>query len=446
MAKKDASICAKAGSLCGKSAFSGKAVWQSSVYEFESTDVMVLPTPMSSQRPWLSSRAPSKPGGQEFVWFSLMFIMSLATSSGMGALVVAILSICKAGDLILAQSDCYGGSREFLEIDAPRFGIKTQFIDVHNVQTLELALKNSVIKRETVNGRTLHAENKLAVKNSDIQRETVNGRTLHAENKLAVKNSVIQRETVNGRTLHAENKNNSIIVFLESITNPCVRVADLQSISIVCKMYGAFLIVDNTFPTPVRIKPLKQGADMVIHSVTKFLGGHSDLVAGVVVGSSHHIELASILAVRWGLIAPPFDSWLATKGITTLQVRMERALSTTAELARRILCSSIPVKLNWTPDCAIMSIQVAGGVDGASRAVSNLKMIKFVPSLGGTTTTVSHPVSTSHTSLPTAEREAMGITDGMLRLSVGLEDVEDIWIDIQRGLLAAAATDNTSDF
>ncbi|XP_057819258.1 uncharacterized protein LOC131032330 isoform X2 [Cryptomeria japonica] len=348
---------------------------------------MVLPTLMSSRRPWPFLRVPSK------------LDAGLATTSGMGALVAAILSICKAGDHILAQFDCYGVSREFLEIDAPRFGIKTQFIDVHNVQTLEFALKNSVIQRETVNGSTLPAEN---------------------------------------------NKNN-IIVFLESVTNPCVRVADLQSISTVCKMYGAFLIVDNTFPTPLKIKPLKQGADMVIHSVTKFLGGHSDLVAGVLVGSSHHIELASKLAGRWGLIAAPFDSWLATKGITTLQVRMERALSTTAELARRILCSSIPRKLNWTPDCAMMSIELPGGLDGASRALSSFKMIKFAPSLGGTTTTVSHPVSTSHKSVPPAEREAMGITDGMIRLSIGLEDVEDIWIDIERGLFAAAATEKTSD-
>ncbi|KAH9329369.1 hypothetical protein KI387_001477, partial [Taxus chinensis] len=388
MAEKDWSICAKAGSLCTDTAFSGLALWQSSVYELNSIRDL-------ASAPYVYRRYAS-PNSDELAKAVALLEgaqQGLATSSGMGALVAAILSICKAGDHILAQFDCYGVTRDFLEIDAQRFGMKTQFIDVHDVQTLELALKNSLI----------------------------------------------QHGTVSELTTTAQNNNNNIVVFLESITNPCIRVADLQSISCVCKKYGAFLIVDNTFATPVKIKPIKQGADMVIHSVTKFLGGHDDVVAGVVAGSSHHIELASKLAGRWGLTAAPLDSWLATRGIRTLQVRMERALSTTAELARRILCSSMPVNIKWTPDCAVMSIEVPGGLDGANRAMSCFKMIKFRTSLGGTSTIVSHPVSTSHRSLSAAEREMAGITDGMLRLSVGLEDVEDIWADVESGLAAAAS-------
>lgn len=388
---QDSSICAHAGSLFAEdsnNAFPGKALWQSSVYEFDSLDELA-----AARYVYRRYGSPNSDELAKAVALLEAAEQGLATSSGMGAIVAGVLSFCKAGDLILAQFDCYGITREFFEVDAQRFGIMTQFLDVHNVQTLELALKNCV--------------------------------------------------TANGQTTTAS-RNNNTIVFLESITNPCVRVADLQSISTVCKKYGAFLIVDNTFATPIRVKPIKQGADMVIHSVTKFLGGHSDLVAGVVAGSSHHIELASKLAGRWGLLAAPFDSWLATRGIRTLQVRMERALSTTAELARRILYSSIPVRIKWTPDCAIMAIEVPGGFEEANRAVSCFKIIKFAPSLGGTTTTVSHPASTSHRSLPHAEREVMGITDGMLRISVGLEDVEDIWSDIERGLAAAVTANKPS--
>lgn len=388
---QDSSICAHARSLFAgdsSSAFSGKALWQSSVYEFDSLEELA-----AARYVYRRYGSPNSDELAKAVALLEAADQGLATSSGMGAIVAGVLSFCKAGDLILAQFDCYGITREFFEVDAQRFGIRMQFLDVHNVQTLELALKNCV--------------------------------------------------TANGQTTTAS-RNNNTIVFLESITNPCVRVADLQSISTVCKKYGAFLIVDNTFATPIRVKPIKQGADMVIHSVTKFLGGHSDLVAGVVAGSSHHIELASKLAGRWGLLAAPFDSWLATRGICTLQVRMERALSTTAELARRILDCSIPVRIKWTPDCAIMAIEVPGGFEEANRVVSSFKIIKFAPSLGGTTTTVSHPASTSHRSLPHAERKVMGITDGMLRISVGLEDVEDIWSDIERGLAAAVTANKPS--
>lgn len=388
----DSTICAHAGSLCtgnSSNAFSAKALWQSSVYEFDSLEELA-----SARYVYRRYGSPNSDELAKAVALLEAAEQGLATSSGMGAIVAAILSFCKAGDLILAQFDCYGITREFFEVDAPRFGIRTQFLDVHNVQTLELSLKNIL--------------------------------------------------TANEQTTTAEPRNNNTVVFLESITNPSVRVADLPSISTVCKKYGAFLIVDNTFATPIRIKPIKQGADMVIHSVTKFLGGHSDLVAGVVAGSSHHIELASKLVARWGLLAAPFDSWLATRGIRTLQVRMERALSTTAELARRIIRSSIPVMIKWSSDCAIMAIEVPGGFDGANKAVSCFKMIKFAPSLGGTTTTVSHPASTSHRTVPYAEREAMGITDGMLRLSMGLEDVEDIWSDIERGLAAAVTANKPS--
>eukprot|EP01018_Ginkgo_biloba_P017148 Gb_06532 [translate_table: standard] len=421
---KDASVCAHAGSLCNKSEFSGKALWQSSVYEFDSLEDLASATYVY--------RRYGSPNSDELAKAVALLEAAeqgLATSSGMGAIVAGVLAVGKAGDRIFAQFDCYGITREFFEIDATRFGLRTDFIDVHNVQTLEVALKNYVIPNKTASGLT---------------------------------------DT-------AEPTNGNVIVFLESITNPCIRVADVQAVSDVCKKYGAFLIVDNTFATPVRVKPIKQmgsgcmivgcclspysdvsrgqafsmalkklGADMVIHSVTKFLGGHSDLVAGVVVGTSQHIQAATKLASRWGLTAAPFDSWLASRGIRTLQVRMGRALSTTAELAKRLLCSCIPLSTKWTPDCAIMAIEVPGGLDGAKRAVSCFKLIKLAPSLGGTSTTVSHPASTSHKSLSIAERERMGISDGMLRISVGLEDVEDIWSDIKQGLAAAAAATATA--
>eukprot|EP00249_Psilotum_nudum_P015680 c25464_g1_i2 orf=352-1092(-) len=187
-----------------------------------------------------------------------------------------------------------------------------------------------------------------------------------------------------------------------------------------------------------------QGAHLVVHSATKYIGGHDDLMAGAVVGSSPLIEQAKKLAARWGLTVAPFDAWLAIRSIHSLQVRVERAWASAATLAERIIASRLALQVNAAPRCAIICIEVPGGYEGVNRAIKSFALVKLSPSFGGTCTSVSHSASSSHKFLSPQERKRLGITDGILRISVGLENVEDIWADLNCGLLAAASISPTT--
>lgn len=218
-------------------------------------------------------------------------------------------------------------------------------------------------------------------------------------------------------------------VLVETVSNPLVRAVDVAGLAKLCAARGTPLLVDNTFPTPIFARPFAQGADAVIHSATKFLGGHHDLCAGVLCGRATFIADARAVAKRFGMTAAPFDCWLACRGIRTLAVRMERAQQTAGELARRLRGDQRVRVVHYPGTGAILSFELADGA-AAARAVDAMRLITLTPSLGGTTTTASHAATSSHRGLSADERRALGITDGLLRLSVGLEDVEDVWRDL----------------
>lgn len=369
--RHDSTLCAQAGAR--------KAIWQASVYDFHSLTQL-----QSAAHIYRRYGCPNSDELASAVAALERAPAGLATSTGMGAIVAAVMSICKAGDLAIVNSDVYGVTYQFFNVDLRRFGIDIMFEDAFDVHLLENVLKEA-------------------------------------------------SEPINGPSKR------NVVVFVESITNPLVKVADVSSIAIICKKYAATLIVDNTMATPLRMKPLLEGANLVVHSATKFMGGHSDLMAGIVVGASRYVEEATNLATRWGLTAAPFDAWLAVRGIHSLQVRMERAWASAAALAERCVASELALRIMSAPKCAIMCMEVHGGLEGANRAIEAFKLLKLSPSFGGTSTIVSHSATSSHKSLGAELRNKLGITDGLLRVSVGLEEVDDIWADLRAGLLAAAA-------
>jgi cystathionine beta-lyase/cystathionine gamma-synthase len=219
------------------------------------------------------------------------------------------------------------------------------------------------------------------------------------------------------------------LVLVESIANPLLATVDVEVVANACHENGARLVVDNTFATPLGRQPLAQGADLVVHSVTKFLGGHHDLCAGALVGESGWVRAAHGVAARMGLTAAPFTAWLAVRGIRTLDVRMRRAWETAAELATRLRGLG-GVRTVYSADrCALVSFDV-GSYEAAEHLVASLALITLSPSLGGATTTISHPATSSHRALSEQTRERLGIGPGLLRISVGIENVEDVWSDL----------------
>jgi cystathionine beta-lyase/cystathionine gamma-synthase len=223
------------------------------------------------------------------------------------------------------------------------------------------------------------------------------------------------------------------LALVESISNPLLRRPDLAALAQICRQHGCLLAVDNTFATPLGCAPLAAGADLVVHSVTKFLGGHHDLCAGALVGAADLVAAARAVAVRMGLLAAPLASWLAVRGLRTLAVRMERAWANAAQLAVHLAADSRVSAVYSADQCALVSFDL-GQIERAEALVSGLSLITLSPSLGGVTTTISHPATSSHCALTDAQRRSAGIGPGLLRLSVGIEQVDDLWADLSRAM------------
>lgn len=247
---------------------------------------------------------------------------------------------------------------------------------------------------------------------------------------------------------------NSGVLILESISNPLGRVCALDRWIARAHEIGAGVIVDNTFATPYHVNPLDLGADIVIHSVTKFIGGHSDLILGALVGSRQLMERAAGLVNVMGITPDPFAAWLAFRGARTFALRMERSSENAMTLAT-VLKSHPGVSqvyysgLASNPDYsnarrllnrgfgAILGVSVAGGRPAAERVLQALSIVPLVPSLGDVMTTVSHPVVASHRDLTLDEQLAVGIDGGVLRVSVGIENVRDLILDFTTALDSA---------
>lgn len=223
------------------------------------------------------------------------------------------------------------------------------------------------------------------------------------------------------------------LLLVESLSNPLVREVDTNALAWHCRARGAKLCVDNTFATPMLRRPISTGADLVVHSASKFLGGHHDLCAGVVVGDAEMVEASRGVAKRMGCTAAPLDAWLTSRGLKTLHLRVERGEANAKLLAERLGEHPAVGEVHYPGWSAMLSFELADEAT-ARRAVSACEGLPLTPSLGGTQTTLSHPASSSHRPLTAEQRAELGISDGLLRISCGVESGEDLWNELSRAL------------
>jgi cystathionine beta-lyase/cystathionine gamma-synthase len=239
-------------------------------------------------------------------------------------------------------------------------------------------------------------------------------------------------------------------IFIETPTNPLMRVLDLRVPARLAQEFGLALLVDATFASPINFRPLEHGADVVITSATKYLNGHSDVIAGAIAGTTPVVEEVTRLMRLWGQSIDPHQAWLLDRGLKTLAVRVQRhnengmAVARWAEERRGIARVHYP-GLPSHPDHetatqtldgfgGMVGLEIAGGAEGAERFLRRLTLVAHAPSLAGVESLVSEPRLTSHKHLPPAARAAQGIPDGFVRLSCGIEDAEDLIADLDQAL------------
>jgi cystathionine gamma-lyase len=254
-----------------------------------------------------------------------------------------------------------------------------------------------------------------------------------------------------GAALKAALKPNTKMIWAETPTNPMLKLVDLAKVAAFAKKHGLILVVDNTFCSPMIQRPLEFGADLVLHSATKYLNGHSDMVGGIVVaGSKDMAEQMGFLQNSVGAVAGPFDSFLAMRGLKTLHLRMKAHCESALELARwlekhpaveRVIYPGLKshpqhalAKRQMDGFGGIISIEVKGGLKKAKRMLERCKLFALAESLGGVESLIEHPAIMTHASVPAANRKRLGISDGLIRLSVGVEDVADLRAELTYAL------------
>jgi cystathionine beta-lyase/cystathionine gamma-synthase len=239
-------------------------------------------------------------------------------------------------------------------------------------------------------------------------------------------------------------------IFLETPVNPSCRVIDMRPVSYVTKEVGIALVVDSTFASPINLRPLEHGADVVIHSATKYLNGHHDVLGGIVCGTAPYIEEVRQKMMLWGQAPDPFAAWLLDRGLKTLDVRIRRHNENAMRVAEWCLEQKEIRAVHYPglpshPDHAVaksmmdgfggmMAIELAGGARAAEKFLRKLKLFRHAPSLGGVDSLVSEPRFTSHAHLTPEARASAGIPDGFLRLSIGIESAKDLIRDIEQAL------------
>jgi len=310
---------------------------------------------------------------------------ALALGSGMAAIAMSCLAALQPGDHILASEDLYGATRSLFLDELTSRGIGVTLVDGSDPRAWEGGLRDE-----------------------------------------------------------------TRLVYLELPANPTLRVHDPRVPAAVAHRAGALFAVDATFASPVNLRVAEFGADLVIHSATKYLGGHSDIIAGVVCGSSEWIERIRAMMKLYGPSIDPHSAWLLDRGLRTLGVRVRQQNATAEHLARSLAAKEgveavVYPGLSSHPDHAIaaeildgfggmLAVVVAGGAAGADRFAQALSVAAVAPSLGGVETLVSQPRLTSHVGMSQEGRAANGIPDGFVRISVGVEEAEDLLDDLQRGL------------
>ncbi|MBM3995161.1 MAG: cystathionine gamma-synthase [Planctomycetes bacterium] len=240
------------------------------------------------------------------------------------------------------------------------------------------------------------------------------------------------------------------MVWIETPTNPLLQIVDIATIAELAHKAGAVLAVDNTFASPYLQQPIKLGADLVVHSTTKYLGGHSDVVGGAVIGRKDLMTPIAFYQNAAGGVPGPFDSWLVLRGIKTLAVRMDRHCANASKLAdwlakhpgiSRVYFPGLPshpghdlAKKQMRDFGGMISVSIKGGKEGALKFMTRTKLFSLAESLGGVESLVCHPSTMTHASIPADLRLARGIDDGLVRLSVGIEDVDDLQADLDSAL------------
>ncbi len=289
-----------------------------------------------------------------------------AASSGLSAILAAILSIAQNGDHIVAADDVYGGTFHMLKEELSSLGISVTFVSFANPAEVEAAIQT-----------------------------------------------------------------NTVLLYTESITNPLLRVEDLTQLVQLAQKHELKTIVDNTFATPLHCQPYRLGVNIVVHSATKYIGGHSDVTAGVVVGDQELVERARTKIVNLGANSTPFEAWLTCRGAKTLALRMKaqsanaRAVALSLKENEHVETVYYPLEHGEQGFGAMVTIKLAETVN-ISLFFKNLEWIKIVPTLAGVETSVSHPLRTSHRALPPEACAALGITDQVVRISIGIENAKDI--------------------
>lgn len=310
----------------------------------------------------------------------------LAFASGMAAITTVALSVLQKDGHVLAVEDLYGGTRRLFDQIIRNFGVTFSYVEGTTVNDFETAIR-------------------------------------------------------------PETK----IVWIESPTNPLLKVIDIAAVAKIAHSHGALLVVDNTFMSPYLQQPLKLGADIVVHSTTKYLGGHSDLIGGAVVLSDGGLyEKVRFAQNAAGAVPGPLDCWLTLRGIKTLAVRMERHCENAQKVAEflsrhkkvhRVLYPGLEshpqhelAKRQMSGFGGMVSFHLKGEFEACRRLLRNVSVFTVAESLGGVESLIEHPSSMTHASVPKEERERVGVTDSLIRLSVGIEDVEDLITDLSTAL------------
>jgi methionine-gamma-lyase len=311
---------------------------------------------------------------------------AIAAASGMAAVSAALLATVESGDHVVATTGLYSGSHNLLTKDLMRYGVETSIVPATKPTAFETAIQP-----------------------------------------------------------------NTRAIYLESPGNPTLSLNDIRAIAKIAQTRGLLTLVDNTFASPYNQRPLELGADAVIHSATKFLGGHGDAIGGAIAGSTEFIDKVKGPIRQFGGCLSPFNAWLIARGLNTLPLRMARHNSNAMTIARWLETQSAVawVRYPWLashPQVALAKQQMPGGGGGvvvfelkggitAGRTLLNrVNLCARTVSLGDVRTLITHPASTTHHSIDPATRQNSGITDGLVRLAVGLEDPEDIIADLDRAL------------
>ena len=310
----------------------------------------------------------------------------MATASGMAAITTVCLALLEAGAHVVSTDSVYGPTRMVLEREFVRFGVESTFVDTSRLEDIDSAITH-----------------------------------------------------------------NTRLVFVETPANPTMAITDIRGAADIAHRHNAQLIVDNTFASPYLQRPFEHGADVVVHSVTKFINGHSDVVGGMIVArdEQQHKQIRQVLNMFGGTM-DPHQAWLALRGVRTLPLRIERSVENAGKLARFL--ESHP-KVTWVrypglehhPQHHIARAQmdgfgamicfgISGGLEAGRTLMNNLKLFTLAVSLGGIESLIEHPASMTHATVPRAEREAAGVVDELVRISVGCEDVEDLRADLENAL------------